>query len=479
MCKKRIVLWSICGFVASGLLAGILFPVHARSKGMSIYLYHHHSEACLGEVTKMQKADVYEHVERVSEDICPLCGATHNNYEFTALCSCGRFWYSTGHACYNSPYGSNPGGGCPNYASAEQDTTHEHVSVENVCGLEPEDVVGEIEISFSTTDPAPKVVLSATYKGRLNSPEMNWVEGEIEEDTKEEPAEEIIDEKTEDETENEPEDGTGAEADDEPETETDDEAGGDQPVKLGSSITVVKNGIYTLCTEYEEDGIFYTLNRSVTVDNIKKEEPKKESREPEVINTPPETESEIPPREEPPRPTKVLPATLVKEPKENTSEEPVAEVKEEVLPVKEETPSEPEIIPIPKPELVPKKDFLTRIMLLPPVVKTVSVISAGTLAGAAMIFYAWMILFQTARVMWVDEDGRAHSLARVFIHRESAGFALTIRSKALLRAERDEFKVVMPAIFAKVYRYQPVRLKFEERMYCLHVERTINLPTQE
>ena len=355
---------------------------------------------------------------------------------------------------------------------------HEHVSIENVCGLEPEDVVGEIEISVSTTDPAPEVTLTATYQGRLNPPEMNWVEGEIEEETSKEPTEEEINDESEDETETEAE--TDDETETEAETKTDDEDQEDRPVKLGSSITVVKNGIYTLCTEYEEDGIFYTLNRSVTIGNIQKPEPKQESREPEVINTPPEIESEIPSEEDPPRPTKALPAVMVKEPEEEVSEEPVAEVEEEVLSVKEEAPKEPEpiIIPTPKPELVPKKDLLTRIMLLPPVVKTVGVISAATLAGSAMIFYAWMILFQTARVMWVDERGRAHSLARAFIHRESTGFALTIRSKSLLRAERDEYKIVMPAIFAGIYRYQPVRLRFEERMYCLHVERCIDLPSQ-
>ena len=52
MCKKRIIVLSICGIMATSLVSAFLLPVRARSMGISFPLLHHHSEACLGKVVR-------------------------------------------------------------------------------------------------------------------------------------------------------------------------------------------------------------------------------------------------------------------------------------------------------------------------------------------------------------------------------------------------------------------------------------------
>jgi len=162
---------------------------------------------------------------------------------------------------------------------------------------------------------------------------------------------------------------------------------------------------------------------------------------------------------------------MVKEPEEEkppkVEEKPLEEErKEEIKPVTAE-PTEPVL---PK-----KKSLLQWYADLPAPVKIVTTISASTLAGAVMLFYAWLMLFRTARVMWVDEDGRKHFLSNAFIQRKTQGFAIRLTKRALLKAECDDFCILLPGLFVAIYRYQPVALFLEKHMYSLHVEREIQI----
>lgn len=553
MRKKRIIVLSICGIMSAGLVSAFLFPFRARSMGMSFSLLHHHSAACLGEVVKRQESDPPGRTGIRYEDVCPQCGGVVHHYEFIAHCNCGESWYREGHACFNSPYGSNPEGGCSNYSPVDFNTMHDHLSVENVCGRDEETVVGEVTVDLSTTDPAREVTLTVTYRGELAEPVFSWEEPD-EPETEEEESEEAD---TEDETialpkEDETSDPEDAKTDEET-VEDEEEAAEESPSKLGSSITVVRNGIYTLLTEYEEDGIGYTLSKSVTIGNIDREGPEisdvylsteekttepvriiveaddengldaeaysidgihffednvfsvkengeytvtvrdslgntsvktitvsniikpappakpapEESKPEEIMEEPPAEEpaaevlpttQEEPVVEEPAEedhPTKVSPATLVKEP--------------------EEEPKEPEPEPVPDEPKPEKGGILSWYRNLPTPVKVATTVSAGALIGGFLIWYAWMILFRTAKVMWTDESGKAHYLTRVFIRRKSPGFTLRLTKNALLRAENDAFCILLPGLFAALYRYQPVAILLENQMYSLHVEKEIRI----
>ena len=547
MCKKRIIVLSICGIMATSLVGAFLLPVRARSMGISFPLLHHHSEACLGKVVRRQESDSPGSLNKTYEDICPNCGGALHGYVYRCTCSCGETWYSEGYACYNSPYGSNPEGGCSNYSPVNFNTMHNHECMDYVCGNTEETEMGMVDIDISTTDPAREVTLTATYHGELAKPEFSWQEEP--EDTEEE-GQDALGEEFE-----EPSDGTKEPEDPQEESEEDKEEADKEsgPEKLGSSITVVKNGVFTLTTEYEEDGIGYSLSKSVTIGNIDRtgpeitsvtfstetqttepviltveaedenglheqayslngtdfmEEdfftvnengeytvyvrdslgnisektvsvsniikpappsvpsPEPESEEEVVPATP---EEEVKPAEE--HPTKVSPAVMVKEPEEEkppkVEEKPLEEErKEEIKPVTAE-PTEPVL---PK-----KKSLLQWYADLPAPVKIVTTISASTLAGAVMLFYAWLMLFRTARVMWVDEDGRKHFLSNAFIQRKTQGFAIRLTKRALLKAECDDFCILLPGLFVAIYRYQPVALFLEKHMYSLHVERKIQI----
>ena len=74
MCKKRIIVLSICGIMATSLVGAFLLPVRARSMGISFPLLHHHSEACLGKVVRRQESDSPGSLNKTYEDICPNCG---------------------------------------------------------------------------------------------------------------------------------------------------------------------------------------------------------------------------------------------------------------------------------------------------------------------------------------------------------------------------------------------------------------------
>ena len=123
----------------------------------------------------------------------------------------------------------------------------------------------------------------------------------------------------------------------------------------------------------------------------------------------------------------------------------------------------------------PKKKLWTWYSELPTPVKVATTVSASALVGGLIFIYTWLILFRTAKVKWIDEEGRGHFLARAFIRRKSTGFAVTLRRKDVLSARCDEFSILLPGAFAAIYHYQPISLWFEERMYSLHVEREIRI----
>ena len=224
-------------FAFAGLVFALAFctggTVYAAVQIAEIPLYHHHSESCIGYEEEEVEADGDRIMFLLSEDACPLCGGVVHYYQFRIFCSCGKIWDYYGYACYNSAYGDNPSGGCSYYSVVGTDTKHNHLVEKYVCGKEENTPVGKISIEASDTAPVRELTLSAGYSGTLAEPEYRWVY-EDESETAEEEA---------------------------------------RPQK-SSSISVKKNGIYTLTAGYEEDGKEYQVFHSVTVSNIDRKKPK-------------------------------------------------------------------------------------------------------------------------------------------------------------------------------------------------------------
>ncbi len=209
---------------AAGIAAAFLFVisgvsrVNAKGTSLEIPLYHHHSESCVGDVIVLKEADGNKILETVSESSCTLCGGIVHDYRFVAECSCGYHIEREGWACYHSMYGDDPTG-CPTYREVDFDTEHEHPERARVCGLNETDCVGTIGIEISDTLPARTITIKADYNGSLPEPEFQWEDSE-------------------------------------------------KKMIPGSSISVEKNGIYTLLSTYSEDGNNYHVSKEIQINNI-------------------------------------------------------------------------------------------------------------------------------------------------------------------------------------------------------------------
>ena len=461
-------------------------PVEYGELLFTIPLFHHHSDSCMGMVTEWLEADGRQSLSTTDEDVCPLCGGFYDTYTFHAECSCGKVWYTTGHACCNSVYGKNPGGGCPNYSVVNCDTHHDHTYEARVCGKEEDTWMGSLKIYSSDTNPCEEITLTATYEGTLDPPAMKWEEeptpteesedsedGENEED--DEDGEDVTEDpgnKSDTEKQGNPEETEDGESIEEiPETtEGEEEFEG----TLTSSISVRKNGIYKLTATYYEDGRRYRVSKSVTVSNIVKKEPVIAKTEP------------VPPPAEPEEPAEEVieeePEEIVEEPvaevTEETTEEPLEEVSEE--PVEEEPIPEGIVKGARKDKEVPaetepenhKKSLAELFQSLPRGVQAVS-LSVVFLLGLAGVGYGIFLLTRVAGVYWVDEKNRKHYFCGAIVRRWLGGYQIRIRKKELFRAKSDEILVLFPKIQAKVHQYEPLSVHFGEKLYSLHVERKL------
>ena len=461
-------------------------PVDYGELLFTIPLFHHHSDSCMGMVTEWLEADGRQALSTTDEDVCPLCGGIHDTYTFHAECSCGKVWYTTGHACYNSVYGKNPGGGCPNYSVVNCDTHHDHTYEARVCGKEEDTWMGSLKIYSSDTNPCEEITLTATYEGTLDPPAMKWEEeptpteesedsedGENEED--DEDGEDVTEDpgnKSDTEKQGDPEETEDGESIEEiPETtEGEEEFEG----TLTSSISVRKNGIYKLTATYYEDGRRYRVSKSVTVSNIIKKEPVIAKTEP------------VPPPAEPEEPAE----EVIEEEPEEIVEEPFAEMTEEMTegPLEEVSEEPVEEEPIPegivkgarKDKEVPgetepenhKKSLAELFQSLPRGVQAVS-LSVVFLLGLAGVGYGIFLLTSVAGVYWVDEKNRKHYFCGAIVRRWLGGYQIRIRKKELFRAKSDEILVLFPKIQAKVHQYEPLSVHFGEKLYSLHVERKL------
>ena len=277
-------------FVLAATAVFLLFPIPslALEEGLTdISIIHHHSEACMGDISEYRDADYVGHTGS-TYGTCPYCGGTVEYYVFEGRCSCGRTWMETGYACINSSYGDTPSG-CPYYEEVHIDTGHLHTYRGYVCGKEGLEM-GKITFDISTKDPAAQVVLSATYEGKLETPEMTWEaeqEDEIPDEAEDEKTDaENADDVRDNETDYEMQDGETKEDADESDAPEEEEPQGELPegvIPRTSSITVKKNGRYNFYASYEEDGETFRVSRSVEIENIDSEPPTFE-----IIQTPEE-----------------------------------------------------------------------------------------------------------------------------------------------------------------------------------------------
>ena len=214
--KRR---FSLCcvAFMAIALIC-IPMYIHAEDTVLTYPLYHKHIAGCQDTLYKTISADSSSVLRTVNTDVCN-CGGHHDYYEFTASCSCGRTWYTTGHACINSPVGSYHGG-CGNYSQINCDTSHSHPYTDYVCGMDEDTVIDVIKVSSSTLLPAKEVVLKAFAEGMLEEICLVW-----------------------------------------------------QDTDNLSELTVRDNGEYLLYATHTENGIEYVTQLSIEVNNIDNELP--------------------------------------------------------------------------------------------------------------------------------------------------------------------------------------------------------------
>ena len=216
---KRKIMISAAGIAATFLFVILgVSRVNAEGRVLEIPLYHHHTEHCMGDVTVIKEADGDQNLETVSESSCPVCGSTVHDYRFIAECSCGYHIEREGWACYHSMFGDDPAG-CPTYREIDFNTEHEHPERARICGLKETDSVGTIGIEISDTLPAKTITIKADYTGNLPGTEFQWEDSE-------------------------------------------------QKITPGSSISVEKNGIYTLLSTYAEDGNTYHVSKEIKINNI-------------------------------------------------------------------------------------------------------------------------------------------------------------------------------------------------------------------
>lgn len=205
----------LCGFfIVTTMLVGNSLSIKADDTLVTYPVHHKHIASCQGTVYEEIEADIMRNLTISKRDTCSICGGIHDHYSFTAKCSCGRTWSTTGHACINSPEGSNRGS-CSNYSYINCVTKHSHPRSEYVCGLTEESVIETIIVKCNTILPAQEVILSAESSGNLEKVEFVWGENES-----------------------------------------------------GSTMTVSDNGIYCLYAKYEEDNVEYIEQIEVVVDNI-------------------------------------------------------------------------------------------------------------------------------------------------------------------------------------------------------------------
>lgn len=216
--KKQVSL--LCGFfVVVTMIVGNSLPIRADDTLVTHSVYHKHIAGCQGTVYEEIEADIYRNLTISGRDTCSICGGIHDHYSFTAKCSCGRTWSTTGHACINSPEGTNRGS-CSNYSYINCVTKHSHPKSEYVCGLTEESVIETIIVKSNTMLPAQEVILSAESSGNLEKVEFVWNEKEN-----------------------------------------------------GSTITVSENGNYCLYAKYEEGNVEYIEQIEVVVDNVDRDLP--------------------------------------------------------------------------------------------------------------------------------------------------------------------------------------------------------------
>ncbi len=215
--KKR---FSLCCSVAL-LVACLGIPMVAYAEeGKQVYeVLHHHVAGCQETVYETRDADGTKYLRTVSTDTCTTCGSYHDYYAFNGDCSCGKTWYTTGHACINSPHGTN-GGNCTNYSVINCGTSHQHPVQVYVCEKTEETVIGTVTLEPSTLSPARQVVLKATAEGEMEDVTLSW------EDTQGE-----------------------------------------------NTITVTENRTYRLYISYTENGIEYLHEMEAEVNNVDRKPP--------------------------------------------------------------------------------------------------------------------------------------------------------------------------------------------------------------
>lgn len=216
--KKQVSL--LCGFfVVMTMIVGNSLSIKADDTLVTHSVYHKHIAGCQGTVYEEIEADIYRNLTISGRDTCSICGGIHDHYSFTAKCSCGRTWSTTGHACINSPEGTNRGN-CSNYSYINCVTKHSHPKNEYVCGLTEESVIETIIIKSNTMLPAQEVILSAESSGNLEEVEFVWNENES-----------------------------------------------------GSMMTVYENGSYDLYAKYNEGNVEYIEQIEVVVNNVDRDLP--------------------------------------------------------------------------------------------------------------------------------------------------------------------------------------------------------------
>ena len=102
-------------------------------------------------------------------------------------------------------------------------------------------------------------------------------------------------------------------------------------------------------------------------------------------------------------------------------------------------------------------------------------ITATTLIGGILIWYALFMIYGTARISWITESGKRRFLARLPIRKEEGCVSLHLRKSAMQSAGSCRICISLPHYYTKLHKYLPLMFSYGGRIYPMHIEERMEL----
>jgi hypothetical protein len=111
---------------------------------------------------------------------------------------------------------------------------------------------------------------------------------------------------------------------------------------------------------------------------------------------------------------------------------------------------------------------------LPTPAKT-AVVTVSSIIGAGLLWYGLLMILGTAKVSWINEEGKSRFLARLPIRKEEGCISLHLRKKAMQSAKSCRIRISLPRYYTKLHRYLPLMFSYGGRIYPMHIEERMEL----